>query len=79
MKNRSSMEIVCAILECIREGATRTRIIFQAAITIVQADKYLELLKEHGLVLETQRHSYRITESGMAYLHRLNEMCDLIA
>lgn len=79
MKNRSKVEIIGAILECVMTGATRTRIISQAALTIYQADEYLAYLKEYGLVTGSRKHFFRITEKGIRYQCRFRDIRELIA
>lgn len=76
---RSRDEISNKILESVMRGATRTKIMFEVSISSEQADEYLRLLQEHGLACEQKKRFYRITEKGILYLSKYDEIRSLIA
>ena len=69
MKYRSRMEIVEIILRSANQGATKTRIMYNAY-----------LLQDTGLLaVETGKPVYRLTEKGMRFLHVCEELNGLLS
>ena len=80
MKNRSRLEIVAAILETARRGAAKTRVMYTAFISFSQAQEYLSLLTDKGLIeYDREQKKYMTTAAGLEFLKicsKMNEMFD---
>src|SRR5437870_3745869 len=80
MKYRSRMEIVEIILCSANQGATKTRIMYNAYLSYAQVVEYLKFLQDTGLLaVETGKPVYRLTEKGMRFLHVCEELNGLLS
>ena len=67
MSRRSSDLIISEILEICMEGAYKTNIIYKANLNFLKANKYLESMKEQGLISHMNKGSkilYKTTQKG---------------
>ncbi len=64
---RGREEIIAAILTSVLQGATKSKIIYNAYLNYYQAEKYIEYLLSHNLITSNGK-IYKITENGMDYL-----------
>ncbi len=80
MKYRSRTEIVAMILDAVRTGATKTKIMYKAYLSYTQLTQYMSFLIENKLI-ERQPGSdlYILTENGMKLLHLSKELDDMIS
>jgi predicted transcriptional regulator len=79
MKYRSRTEIVSMILESVRDGATKTRIMYKAYLSYAQLKEYLAYLQENGIIrYEQGTQVYRITEKGIKLSHLYEEIDDMV-
>jgi predicted transcriptional regulator len=80
MKYRSRMEIVEIILRAANQGATKTRIMYNAYLSYAQVVEYLKFLQKTGLLaLDAKKPVYRLTEKGLRFLHVCEELNGLMA
>jgi predicted transcriptional regulator len=80
MKYRSRTEIVSLILDSVREGATKTKIMYKAYLSYTQLKEYLAYMGESGLIrYEEGTQVYRITEKGMKVMHLYEEIGDMVS
>ena len=80
MKYRSRSEIVRMILEAanVRQGTSRTRLMYKSYLAYNQLKDYLKALQDNGLIdYEVGIRSYRITEKGVKLLELQNKMKEL--
>jgi predicted transcriptional regulator len=80
MKHRSRSEIIGAILEAANGGgATKTTIMYKAAISYDYMKQCLLSLAEDGLVeYEQGRMTYRTTAKGMRVLQLYNNVNEMV-
>lgn len=79
MKYRSRTDITVMILESVRAGATKTKIMYQAYLSYGQVGEYLQFLQQNGLIrLDEETMIYRITDKGFKFLNISNELNDMI-
>lgn len=80
MKYRSRTDITIMILEAVRAGATKTKIMYQAYLSYGQVGEYLKFLQQNGLIRhDEEKQIYRITEKGFKFLNISSELNDMIA
>ena len=79
MKYRSRSDIVGLLLDAANGGgATKTKLMYKAYLSLNQLREYLALLVENGLVeYEQGMQTYRTTEKGMRVLRLQNEVNEL--
>jgi predicted transcriptional regulator len=79
MKYRSRSDIVGLLLDAANGGgATKTKLIYKAYLSINQLREYLALLVENGLIeYEEGMRTYRTTEKGMRLLQIQNTMDEI--
>jgi len=81
MKYRSRSEITAMIIEAVRSGATKTKIMYKAYLSYFQVVEYLKYLQQNGLITyEEGTQLYRPTERGLKFLNlsdELNEMATI--
>jgi predicted transcriptional regulator len=69
VKNRSRIEIAATILETVREGAAKTRVMYSAFISYSQSKEYLKLLMDKGMIeYNNDEKKYYITPAGREFL-----------
>lgn len=81
MKYRSRTEILGQILASIGKGScTKTKIMYKAYLSHAQMKEYTKFLEEKDLVhYEEGEQQYRITEKGMQYMQKYNEMLEVVS
>lgn len=80
MKYRSRTEIVATILESIRAGSTKTKIMYRAYLSYSQMKEYLQfLLKSNLMEYESGSQIYRITDKGIQFLRAYEEISGLVS
>ncbi|HJU13400.1 MAG TPA: winged helix-turn-helix domain-containing protein [Candidatus Nitrosotalea sp.] len=80
MKYRSRADITNMILESVRAGATKTKIMYQAYLSYSQVAEYLQFLQQNGLIRHDEESQvYRITDKGFRFLNISNELNDMIS
>jgi len=79
MRYRSKIEIISQILEVANgDGVTRTRIMYKAFLSFIQAKEVLTTLTERGLLRydgETQK--FKTTEKGLRVLRACTELSEI--
>ena len=80
MKHRSRSEIIATILEAANGGgATKTTIMYKAAISYDYMKQFLLSLAEDGLIeYEQGRMTYRTTAKGMHVLQLYNNVNEMV-
>ncbi len=79
MKYRSRTEIAATILESVRGGTTKTKIMYKAYLSYTQIKEYLKFLLDKGLMeYEPGSSIYRITEKGIQFLRAYEEITNLV-
>ncbi len=71
--NRHSLDIVRDILSVASVKTRKTRIMYQANLSFVQVEKYLQRLLERGLVGHDGDAWYLITSKGLDFLSMYDE------
>lgn len=80
MKYRSRTEIVATILETVRIGTTKTKIMYKAYLSYTQMKEYLQYLQESNLMeYESGSQTYRITDKGLQFLRAYGEISLLVS
>lgn len=78
MTRRTRLEVLGSILEiCGKEGASKTRIVYQINLNFKNAGAYLKWLTEKEF-LEKVGRLYKITPSGEEMLENLNEINSIL-
>ena len=72
---RDREEIIAAILTSVLQGATKSKIIYNAYLNYYQAQKYIEYLLRNKLITFDGK-IYKITENGMNYLKTFTMLKD---
>lgn len=79
MKYRSRTEIVGIILEVARQGATKTKIMYDAYLSYTQLTEYLSFLIENKMIKRQEgTELYRLTEKGHKFYLKCKEIEDMI-
>ena len=79
MKYRSRTEIAATILESVRGGTTKTKIMYKAYLSYTQIKEYLKFLIDKGLMeYEPGSSIYRITNKGIQFLRAYEEITNLV-
>lgn len=79
--HRNHVEIVAGILEASKRDATITRIMYRAGVNFSQAQRYVNLLVEKGLLeVRTQgkKRFFLTSGKGLEYLRKCNELTALL-
>lgn len=71
-KNRRPTDIVADILKACANGDTKTHIMYKANLSFPLLQKYLHLLLEQGLILQST-YEYRISAHGRDFLQMYEE------
>lgn len=80
MKYRSRTEIIAMILRTAYKGATKMRIMYGAYLSYGQVKEYLEfLLRKNLLILERNTSMYRLTEKGLDYLTKFEQINEIMS
>ncbi|MDQ3969396.1 MAG: winged helix-turn-helix domain-containing protein [Thermoproteota archaeon] len=80
MAYRDKIDIISQILEAANGGASKTRIMYKAALNYNQMKQYVKLLTEKGLLGYDQQEvqTFRTTEKGLQFLDIYNRTSDMI-
>jgi predicted transcriptional regulator len=81
MKYRSRDEITATILQsaAVRDGITRTKIMYNSFLSYTQLLYYLDYLCTNELLdHDRQNMKYNITAKGLEFLNAYNKMADLL-
>jgi len=70
-KNRDRISIVAAILETANSGSSKTRIMFNANLSFLLLEKYLDVAANAGF-LQSEGTKYKITDYGRGFLKQYN-------
>lgn len=78
MARRTRLEVLSSILEiCGRDGASKTRIVYQINLNFKNAGAYLEWLIENRYLVKEEK-LYKITPAGEKMLLCLEEICTIL-
>ncbi|MGB5099929.1 MAG: winged helix-turn-helix domain-containing protein [Methanothrix sp.] len=72
---RNKHQIFSEILEICRNGANKTRIVYQANLNFKTANPYLKVLIEKHLITLDQG-EYQTTQEGMNLLESINQVTE---
>ena len=82
MKYRGRTEIICDILHTANSdgnGASQTKIMYNAFLSHTQVKEYLTILIEKGLLQhDSGNQTYKTTEKGIRLLQFCNELDDMM-
>jgi len=79
MKYRSRTEIIELILETVKQGATKTKIMYKAYLSYSQLTQYMAFLIENKLIeCKPGSDLYTLTERGKRLEHVYKELDDMI-
>lgn len=68
------------MLQAANKGATKSRIMYGAYISYAQVKEYLDLLMKKGLLrYQAGTGLYMLTEKGLQYLKKYDEISDMIS
>ena len=68
------------VLEAVRQGATKTKIMYKAYLSYTLVKQYLVFLQENDLLrYEKLTKQYRITERGLKFLHSYDQILELLS
>lgn len=68
------------ILESVRNGATKTKIMYKAYLSYTLVKQYITFLQENELLrYEKLTKQYRITEKGIKFLHSYDQILELLS
>ena len=76
---RNREEIISQILNVCRNGAIKTRVVYQANLNFKTVEPYLDLLVKNNLleVQQGEKKRYETTEKGETLLEALNQVSEL--
>ncbi len=80
-KYRGRLQIIADILTVVKDGAKKTRVMYQANLSYTLLTRYLGEVLEAGLVSYDEGDCYRLTSMGESFLGRFNEYskrCDRV-
>lgn len=72
-KNRDRLSIVAAVLEAVRLGTSKTRIMFNANLSFLLLEKYLDISVRVGFV-RVDGYKYTLTQKGSAFLKQYKQL-----
>ena len=77
---RNREEIISQILNVCRNGAIKTRVVYQANLNFKTVEPYLDLLVRNNLleVQHGEKKMYETTEKGETLLEALNQVSELL-
>jgi predicted transcriptional regulator len=73
---RNREEIISQILNVCRNGAIKTRVVYQANLNFKTVEPYLDLLVKNNLleVQQGEKRMYETTEKGESLLEAINQV-----
>ena len=72
-KYRSRLQIIADVLSVVKEGAKKTRIMYQANLSYKLLTRYLDDVLESGLVRCENGDCYELTQKGREFLARFDD------
>ncbi|HJU14682.1 MAG TPA: winged helix-turn-helix domain-containing protein [Candidatus Nitrosotalea sp.] len=79
MKYRSRTEIVGSILKVIGQGATKTKIMYDAYLSYTQLTEYLKFLTDNKMIKRSDgTETYKLTEKGQKFYQKCKEIDEMI-
>lgn len=79
MKYRSRTEIVGRILKVVSQGATKTKIMYDAYLSYTQLTEYLKFLTENKMIKRSDAGEiYKLTEKGQKFYQKCKEIDEMI-
>lgn len=80
MKYRSRTEIVGRILKVASQGATKTKIMYDAYLSYTQLTEYLRFLTDNKMIKRNEgTEIYRLTEKGQRFYQKCKEIDEMIS
>jgi len=80
VKYRSRTEISAMVLDAVRPGATKTKIMYKAYLSYTLVKQYIAFLQENDLLrYEKLTKQYKITEKGLKFLHSYDQIIELLS
>lgn len=70
---RKRLEIIADILSVVKDGARKTRIMYQANLSYKLLTVYLRFVREAGLVSTRSGRSYVLTQKGHEFLEKYKQ------
>jgi predicted transcriptional regulator len=80
-KKRDQLDIVNEILKVVKQGASKTRIMYDANLSFKGVTQYLSLLLESELLLKIQegyKPVYYVSEKGLTFLSSYTQLLRLL-
>jgi len=79
MKYREHVDIVKAILETTRTGASKTQIMYKAFLSYTLLVNYLQILQDKGLLKYNKKTSrYKLTKKGSQFIEYYQKIAELL-
>ena len=72
-KYRSRLQIIADVLSVVKDGAKKTRIMYQANLSYKLLTRYLEDVLDAGLVRGGNDDCYELTQKGREFLNRFDD------
>lgn len=80
-KKRDQLDIANAILKVAKQGASKTRIMYNANLSFKGVTQYLSFMMENELLLKTREDSkpvYYTSEKGLTFLSSYTQLLQLL-
>ncbi len=79
MKYREHVDIVKAILESTRTGASKTQIMYKAFLSYTLLVNYLQILQDKGLLRYNKKTMrYKLTKKGIQFIEYYQKIAELL-
>jgi predicted transcriptional regulator len=79
MKNREHVDIVKAILEATRSGATKTQIMYKAFLSYTLLMNYLKILQDKELLkFDIRTQQYKSTKKGIQFIEYYQKLAEIL-
>jgi len=79
MKYREHVDIVKAILESTRTGASKTQIMYKAFLSYTLLVNYLQILQDKGLLRYNKKTMrYKLTKKGNQFIEYYKKIAELL-
>ena len=79
MKYREHVDIVKAILEATRSGASKTQIMYKAFLSYTLLVNYLQILQDKGLLKYNKKTlRYKLTKKGDQFIEYYKKIAELL-
>jgi predicted transcriptional regulator len=70
---RNKLEITLCILEAAKNGANKTKIVYESNLNFKSATQYLEFLTKNEFI-QHDSNFYKTTEKGIDYIEKIKEV-----